>query len=131
MKEPVIGDTQTKQTTVTKAQLASTVGSGSVDVFATPMVVALMENAAAALAQTYLEDIFTTVGTKISIGHTSPTVEGMTVTAQAELTAVEGRKYCFKVSAWDDAGQIAQGTHERVSVKAESFFAKAKARKGE
>lgn len=123
-----IGAKATKKITVTREKLACAVGSGSVEVFATPMVVALMESAAAELAQSTLAEPYTTVGTMISIDHTSPTVEGMTVTAEAELTGVEGRKYVFSVRAWDEAGPISQGTHERVSVKKESFLSKARQR---
>ena len=128
MRELKIGDKRTKTITVTEDQLANQVGSGSVAVFATPIVVALMEGAASALAQEGLEEIFTTVGTQISIQHTAATAVGVEVTAEAELTAVEGRCYRFAVRAWDNAGEIASGTHERVSVKAESFAAKAAAR---
>ncbi len=128
MRELKIGDKKQKSIVVTEEQLADHVGSGSVAVFATPMVVALMEGAAAALAQEGLEDIYTTVGTQIAIKHTAATAAGVQVTAEAELTAVEGRCYRFAVRAWDNAGEIASGTHERVSVKAESFAAKAAAR---
>ena len=99
-------ETLTKKLTVKKENLASVVGSGSLDVLATPAVAALMEGAAAELAQNVLDnDELTTVGTAISIEHTSPT--------PLELTAR------------DNAGEIAKGTHTRVSVKAEKFQKKA------
>lgn len=111
----------TKETVVTKEKLALNVGSGSLEVYATPMVIALMENAAAELAQGYIDSDCTTVGTGISIAHTSATPLGAKVRATAELLNIDGRKFSFAVTAFDDAGEIARGTHERFSVKSESF----------
>ena len=119
----------TREYTVTEEMLAVNMGSGSVRVLATPMIAAFFEGTAAALAQTDLEDIYTTVGSKITVEHLNPTPLGGKVTVTAELTETEGRFYRFKLEAYDNAGQIAAGTHERVSVKKESFAAKAEARK--
>ncbi len=77
MNNPEIGAKATRQLTVTKNQLASSVGSGTVDVFATPMVAALMEGAACDLAARYIEDIYTTVGSEICVQHLCPTAEGV------------------------------------------------------
>lgn len=129
MNEPKIGQTATRELVVTKNMFAVSVGSGSVEVLATPMVAAMMEGTAADLAQTFLEDSYTTVGSEITVKHLCPTAEGVKVTAQAELTEVDGRKYRFVLTAWDNAGMIATGTHERVSVKRESFAKKAQERK--
>lgn len=130
MPQSLIGAKSTRTKRVEKEMLATAVGSGSVDVLATPMVAALMEGAAADLAQRTLEDHLTTVGTKLSIEHTSPTALGMTITAEAELTAVEGRTYRFILRAFDEAGQVASGVHERVSIKREGFAEKAARRAG-
>lgn len=119
----------TREYTVTEEMLAVNVGSGSVRVLATPMVAAFFEGTAAALAQTELEDIYTTVGSKITVEHLCPTALGCKVTVTAELTEVNGRTFRFTLEAHDNAGLIATGTHERVSVKKESFAAKAEARK--
>lgn len=101
-------------------------GSGSLAVLATPAVVALMEQAAASLADELLADpALTTVGTMIAIEHTSPTPLGAEITATAALTGQDGRAFHFAVSASDQKGEIARGTHSRVSVKAEKFQAKA------
>ena len=101
---------------VEEENLAVSMGSGSLCVLATPCVVALMENAAAALADKVLDnDELTTVGTMISIEHTSPTPLG------AEVTAM----FNFEVFAEDKKGEIARGTHTRVSVKSEKFQMKA------
>ena len=90
--------TLTKSITVTEDELAITMGSGSLYVLATPAVVALMENAAAELAQSQLEsDELTTVGTAISIEHTSPTPIGAKVTATAVLKSTDGRFFNFEV----------------------------------
>ena len=119
-------ETLTKKLTVKKENLASVVGSGSLDVLATPAVAALMEGAAAELAQNVLDnDELTTGGTAISIEHTSPTPLGAEVEAEARLVKTEGRLFFFELTARDNAGEIAKGTHTRVSVKAEKFQKKA------
>ena len=119
----------TREYTVTESMLAVNVGSGSLRVLATPTVAALFEGAAAELAQAGLEDIYTTVGSKITVEHLNPTPLGAKVTVTAELTETEGRFFRFALEAHDESGLIATGTHERVSVKKESFSAKAEARK--
>ena len=111
---------------VEEENLACAMGSGSLMVLATPAVVALMENAAAELAQNILDnEELTTVGTMISIEHTSPTPIGAEVTATATLTETDGRMFYFDVVASDKKGEIAKGSHTRVSVKAEKFQMKA------
>lgn len=111
---------------VEEAQLASSMGSGSLDVLATPAVVALMEYAASSLASDILGDeALTTVGTKISVDHTSPTPVGAEITATAKLIGQDGRTFSFEVSASDQKGEIARGTHTRVSVNAVKFQEKA------
>ncbi|MEE1318184.1 MAG: thioesterase family protein [Ruminococcus sp.] len=118
--------TLSKTIKVEEENLACAMGSGSLMVLATPAVVALMENAAAELAQNELDnDELTTVGTMISIEHTSPTPMGADVTATAILKKIDGRMFYFDVIAEDKKGEIARGTHTRVSVKAEKFQMKA------
>lgn len=119
----------TREYTVEESMLAVNVGSGSLRVLATPMVAAFFEGTAAALAQAELEDIYTTVGSKITVEHLNPTPLGAKVTVTAELTEQDGRFYRFRLEAYDETGLVATGTHERVSVKKESFSAKAEARK--
>lgn len=119
-------NTLSKTIKVDEENLACAMGSGSLMVLATPAVVALMENAAAELAQSVLDnDELTTVGTMISIEHTSPTPIGAEVTATAVLTENDGRVFKFEVFASDKKGEIAKGVHTRVSVKAEKFQMKA------
>lgn len=118
--------TISKKIKVEEENLACAMGSGSLMVLATPAVVALMENAAAELAQNELgDDELTTVGTMISIEHTSPTPLGADLTAKAILKKVDGRMFYFDVEAYDNKGLIAKGTHTRCSVKADKFQKKA------
>ena len=121
-----MSNTLSKRLLIGEENLACSMGSGSLRVLATPAVVALMENAAASLAQEVLGDeALTTVGTMISIEHTSPTPLGAEVTATATLLEQDGRIFRFEVTACDKKGEIARGTHTRVSVKAEKFQQKA------
>jgi predicted thioesterase len=119
-------NTLSKTIKVEEENLACSMGSGSLMVLATPAVVALMENAAAELAQKVLDnEELTTVGTMFSIVHTSPTPVGAEVTATAVLKENDGRIFHFEVFASDKKGEIAKGTHTRVSVKAVKFQNKA------
>ncbi len=128
MKELTVGMKHEVEWAVTKERLASSVGSGSVEVFATPMCVALLECAAAGLVQEALDTGMTTVGTEISLSHIAATPEGMNVRGVAELTGIEGRTYTFAVIAFDERERIAEGTHTRVQVRAERFLDKAKSK---
>lgn len=119
----------TKNYTVTEEMLAKHVGSGSLPVLATPVVAALFEGAAAEIAQGFLAEGLTTVGTEITVHHTAPTPCGAKITVEAELTEQTDRVFRFRLTASDEAGPIADGTHERVSVKSERFTEKALARK--
>lgn len=114
----------TSSVTVDKGNCASAVGSGGLDVFATPSMVALMENAAMNAVAPYLPKGSTTVGSEISVSHNRPTGVGAVVSATAELLEVEGRKLLFKVVAGDDAGLIGEGTHVRFVVDVERFMSK-------
>jgi fluoroacetyl-CoA thioesterase len=107
---------------------AMEVGSGSVPVFATPMLVALMENAAINAIRDDLPPGQTTVGIKIDVAHTAATPIGMTVNARAELTVVDGRRLIFTVTARDESGEVGHGSHERFMVDEEKFLAKIRAK---
>ena len=115
---------------VTEDVLAVNVGSGSVRVLATPMIVAFMEEAASACVAPYLGEGRTTVGTSIGISHSAPTFFGGAVSVKATLTAVGagGRSFTFAVEARDTAGLVAQGTHERFAVDKAKFESKAEER---
>ena len=107
---------------------ALAVKSGSLAVYATPAVCALMERAAAELAEENLRDGYTTVGTSIEVKHIAPTPVGMKVRASVLVTAAEGRKMSFAVKAFDEKEEIACGTHERVIVSRRKFAEKAAAK---
>ena len=111
--------------TVTHENTAAAVGSGGVDVFATPMMIGLMEMAAAKAVQPHLGDGETTVGTMVSVSHLAATPRGMTVRATARLEQADGRRLVFHVEAFDDKEKIGEGTHERAVVQLEKFLARA------
>ena len=125
-----VGAVGTASTVVTPENTAAAVGSGSLPVFATPYMIALMENAACNAIADALEDGQSSVGTKLDVSHDAATPVGMHVTAKAELVEVDRRRLVFRVTASDDAGPIGQGTHERFLIMAEKFLAKAEAKKG-
>lgn len=114
---------------VTKEKLASTKGSGGLDVFATPEMITMMEKAALLAVSKQLPEGDTTVGTAVNIKHTSPTLPGSIVRATAALTEIDGRRLLFEVKAFDEAGEIGSGTHERFIVTAERFLEKAERKK--
>ena len=111
---------------VEERHLACQVGSGDLRVLATPVMLALMENAAMLCVAEQLDAESTTVGGHIAASHLKPTGIGHTVTATAELTAAEGRKLTFKVSASDEEGLIGEGEHLRFVVGRERFMSKVK-----
>ena len=111
---------------VTSDKTASAIGSGMLPVYATPAMIALMENAACNSVADYLEDGQGTVGTSMNVQHVSATAEDRQVRAVATLTEVDGRRLVFDVEAFDDAGLIGKGTHERFIITNEKFLAKAK-----
>ena len=113
------------ESAVTAQNTADAVGSGLVPVFATPYMVALMENAAVNAVQEDLEPGQGTVGTRLDVTHEAATPIGMKVWADAVVTAVDGKKITFEVSAFDEAGEIGRGTHERFIIRPEKFLAKA------
>ena len=115
---------------VTPENTAAAVGSGALPVFATPYMIALMENAACNAIADGLEEGQSSVGTKLDVSHDAATPVGMHVTARAELVEVDRRRLVFRVTAEDDAGPIGQGTHERFLIMADKFLAKAEAKKG-
>ena len=100
------------------------VGSGSLLVYATPCMVALMEGAACEAIAEGLEETETTVGIELNIQHISATPVGMEVRAEAEVTAVEGKIITFALRAFDEAGEIGKGTHKRALVNSQRFLDK-------
>lgn len=123
------GITGRESTVVVVGNTALEVGSGSVPVFATPMLVALMESAAVRAVEGKLAPGQTTVGTRVEIWHTAATPLGMTVTAEAQLEEIDGRKLVFRVSASDPAGPVGHGYHERFIIDQARFLAKSEDKK--
>ena len=111
-------------TTVEREDTAKEVGSGSLLVYATPCMVALMEGAACEAIEDALAEGQTTVGTALNIEHISATPVGLDVRAEATVTAVEGKVITFEIKAFDEAGEIGRGTHKRVIVSAQKFLDK-------
>ncbi|HYG56694.1 MAG TPA: thioesterase family protein [Symbiobacteriaceae bacterium] len=120
----VPGITGEAHTTVTDANTAAAVGSGGITVFSTPMMVALMENAALRAVQPYLAEGESTVGTVVNIKHLAATPLGMNVRAVARLDTVEGRRLSFTVEAFDDREKIGEGAHERFIIAVDRFLAR-------
>ena len=110
---------------VTEELLAKNIGSGRVKVFATAMMIALMEKTAVLSVEPYLEDGQNTVGTGINVSHCSATPMGMKVWAETELVEIDRRRLVFKVAAYDECGLIGEGTHERFIINMDRFQAKA------
>lgn len=128
MKPVVIGTKGTAEAVADESRLAVTVGSGSLRVYATPMLCALMEEAACKAIEAYLEDGETTVGTSLELRHTSATPEGMGVKAEAEIIEVSGREITYSITAYDAKGEIGSCTHKRVQVGIERFMQKVSAK---
>ncbi|MBP8613858.1 MAG: thioesterase family protein [Firmicutes bacterium] len=124
MKPIPIGTKGSVTVTVEEGSLASSTGSGGVDVFSTPCLVLLMEEAAVEALQGYLDERETTVGTHICIDHIAATPLGLQITADAEVTQIDGRKLTFAVTAHDDLELIGKGVHERFLVDREKFTSK-------
>lgn len=122
--EITIGMKGTASTLAERADTALEVGSGSLLVYATPCMIALMEGAACDAIDRALDDAKTSVGISLCVEHISATPVGHEVTATAEVTAVEGNIISFQVSASDEAGPIGSGTHKRAIVSTQRFLDK-------
>lgn len=121
----VAGDATVK---VSEENIADRFGNAGARVFATPMLVALMEQAAINAVKPYLATGEGTVGTKVEISHLAATPVGMTVRATARLVEIAGKKLVFDVEAFDDREKVGQGRHERYIINTESFFNKVAAK---
>lgn len=122
------GIKNTKCVTVTPELSAKAVGSGLLDVYATPSMIALMEGCCHESIAPYLEEGSGSVGISLNIKHVAATPMGMEVRCESELVKVEGRILTFEVKAYDECGLIGEGTHERCTVFNEKFQAKTDAK---
>jgi len=116
-----VGLTASIETKVTNEITAEQMGSGSLDVYATPAMISLMERSALSAVSQHLPKGYTTVGTYVNINHMAATPIGMEVKAVAELISIEGRKLTFKVEAFDTVQKIGEGLHERYVVECTKF----------
>lgn len=119
-----LGMTGEKTTTVVHENTAAAVGAGGVEVFATPMMIALMENAAWQTVASSLDEGYVTVGTHVNVSHLAATPIGQQVRATAELIKIDGKRLVFKVAAFDEKQKIGEGEHERYIVHLERFLAR-------
>lgn len=110
---------------VTEDKTAKTYGSGTLEVFGTPAMIAFMENTALKSVAEYIGEGNGTVGTKLNVNHVAATPVGMKVVCETELMKVDGRALTFEVKAYDECGLIGEGTHERFIIMEEKFQAKA------
>ena len=117
-----VGMVSKTETVVTEKETAHSFGSGGVKVFATPMMIGLMENAALSAVDPHLPEGYATVGTRIDVRHLAATPVGMKVYATAQLTGIEGKKLDFKVEAYDEKEKIGEGVHERYIISVERFL---------
>ena len=120
------GVSYSSRTVVSHDNTAATLGSGDMDVFATPAMVALMENAAMRAVAAELPAGMTTVGAEMNVTHIKPSGIGTEITATAVLAAIDGRKLTFNVGASDAEGIIGEGVHIRYVVDRERFMVKVK-----
>ncbi|MDR3348638.1 MAG: thioesterase family protein [Acidaminococcales bacterium] len=119
-----VGAKARKSEQVTPANTARAYGSGAIDVYATPAMIGLMEGASLGAVDPLLPDGFGTVGLKVNISHIAAALPGAEVAAEAELTAVNGKKLFFKVAAFAGEKKIGEGTHERYIVNLAEFLAR-------
>ena len=123
-----LGKTATACTTVNENNTANAVWSGALEVFATPMMIALMEQAACEYLADGMVPGQTSVGTEINVSHTAASPIGTEIIATATIEAIFGRKVEFTVTASDSSGEIGRGKHTRFIVDTEKFMKKAETR---
>jgi predicted thioesterase len=116
------GLTYTAEIVVDSNQTAKVYGSGNLDVFATPALVALMENSAFECVRSGLPEGFTTVGIEINVKHVKATPVGMKVKANAYLEKVDRKRLSFRIEAFDEKGKVGEGTHVRYIVNSQEFM---------
>lgn len=124
MQELKVGMELKKDYMVTRSETARVMGSGGLDVLATPMLVAWMENAAYELAELCLPDETTTVGVKMDVNHISATPVGMKVRVKVLIENIDSKRIDFKVEAWDTVQKVGEGKHQRYVVQKTKFMGK-------
>lgn len=125
MENIKLGQTHKEFLKVTDKVLAKNIGSGDVNVFATPMMICLMEKASTNCLKSFLYNDETSVGTSISVSHIAATPVDFEVYAESEIIEINDKKITFKIRAFDNCGLIGEGTHQRFIVNKEKFELKA------
>lgn len=120
----IIGMRGEATTTVVHENTAAAVGAGGVEVFGTPMMIALMENAAWRAVADELDEGQVTVGTHVNVSHLAATPLGQKARATAELIEIDGRRLVFRVEAYDERQKIGEGQHERFIVDLQRFLSR-------
>lgn len=121
-----IGIKGSKTVSVTESNTALAMGSGTLEVFATPAMIALIEATASSSVAPFLDDGSSTVGTHLDVAHSAATPVGMSVVCETELVEIDRRRLVFKAVVYDSKGEIGSGTHERFVVDDTRFMSKAK-----
>lgn len=121
LKEGMLGHVET---IVSEKNTAMAFASGGVEVFATPMMIGMMEKASLSAVDSFLPEGYATVGTQVNVSHISATPLGMKVWAKAELIKFKGKALTFKVEAFDEVEKIGEGTHDRFIISLEKFIEK-------
>lgn len=124
-----VGMKATVEHLVGEKDTAASFGSGMVLVYATPMMIGLMENASLKAVDPYLPEGFATVGTHLDVRHLAATPVGMQVRAEAELIEVEGKRLRFKIEAFDEKDKIGEGYHSRYIIQVDKFIQAADAKR--
>ena len=125
LKNGMVGEARAR---VTEDNTAVKFGSGKVNVFGTPAMVALMEEASIKAVDSQLPGQYVTVGTDLKVRHMAATPIGMYVTASAKLVNIDGRKLTFKVEAFDEKEKVGQGDHFRYIVELDNFIDRAESK---
>ncbi|AKA71368.1 thioesterase family protein [Clostridium scatologenes] len=118
------GMVSTREIYVTENNVASKLGSGNIDVFSTPSMIALMENTSKSCVDLHLPFGYTTVGIEVNVKHIKASSIGMKIRCEASLVKVDKKKLVFNVEAWDEKGKIGEGNHTRCIVNSEEFMKK-------
>jgi fluoroacetyl-CoA thioesterase len=121
MSEIPVGAKGHLQLTVTEKEAISFLGTEDTRVLATPWLIGYLEMTARNTVKQYLLDVEDTVGTQVNVKHLAATPLGATARFEAEVSEVNGRRIQFRVSAWDEKDQIAEGTHERAIINVTRF----------
>ena len=119
-----VGIRGTSETVVDKSNVASSVGSGLLDVFSTPAMIALMEKACKDSVEPYLEEGQGTVGIRLEVDHLAAVPIGEKVWAESELTAVDRRVLTFSVTVWSEKEKVGEGIHKRCVISNSRFLEK-------